>query len=514
MRTGRWRDAAPKRVIAVVACLGCAAAVSTSHIAAGADAGGAAAHGSLPPLDASLTFVGGGHPIPTSFYGLSVEYNELRAFEQAGPIFDRVISMIRPRDGAPMLLRIGGKSADHVWWKTATEPPPRWVTKLGDAWLARLGALVRADDLRVLLDLNLAVHSATLAVDFVSAAERALPRGAVAGLEVGNEPDLYSRETRLEQQRIRSTGRGVPPNWTLNYSADDYRRDYETYARILGENVPGIPLGAPEIISPKTNWLEAMTAVGPLRPSFLAIHRYASSNCWPVTSPYYPTIPLLLQEAASAGLARSVRTAAAFAHVHHMTLRLSEVNSVSCGGNAGVADSFATALWAPDALFEMFRAGVDGVSWHIRPNTLNAPFQLKPGGIEPLPELYGLALFARMTHGPASLLNTKVVVAPGLDLKAWAVRKGGSATVLLINKGERDASVTLPVGTDPATPAVVRMLEAPSITATTGTRFAGRWIGSDARWHGHEIATEVPESAGRYHVLVPAYSAAAVSLRL
>ena len=65
--------------------------------------------------------------------------------------------------------------------------------------------------------------------------------------------------------------------------------------------------------------------------------------------------------------------AIAFAHKRGMGFRLTEVNSVSCGGNPGVANTFATALWAPDALFSFIDAEVDGVSWHIRPNTVNAP---------------------------------------------------------------------------------------------------------------------------------------------
>jgi hypothetical protein len=33
-----------------------------------------------------------------------------------------------------------------------------------------------------------------------------------------------------------------------------------------------------------------------------------------------------------------------------------------------VSDTFATALWAPDALFELLRAGIDGVNVHVRPS--------------------------------------------------------------------------------------------------------------------------------------------------
>ena len=184
-----------------------------------------------------------------------------------------------------------------------------------------------------------------------------------------------------------------------------------------------------------------------------------------------------------------MKGAAAFAAANQMTLRLTEVNSVSCGGNSGVTDSFATALWAPDALFEMIRAGTVGVGWHIRPATVNAPFHLDRGGIEPLPELYGLAVFAQMTHGPSSLLRSTLVSSPGLHLKAWAVRKGAASTVLLINKGGREANVWLPAGAAPAGVAIVRRLQAPMIGSTAGLRFAGRWIGTDARWHGREITT-------------------------
>jgi hypothetical protein len=465
-----------------------------------------------PALPAYLTLTGGGRPVPASFFGLSVEYKELRTYIRSGALFDRVISLIRPRDGSPLLLRIGGKSADHVWWETANGRPPKWVTKIGDPWLRDLAGLVRRDDLRVMLDLNLAVHSSRLAATFAAAAVKALPRSSIAALEIGNEPDQYWRQPWLEKQRIRTTGAGVPLHWTHDYSDLDYRRDYEVYARALAAKVPGIPLGGPEIISSKSSWLATMTGLGALNPKFLAIHRYASSTCWPPWSPYYPTIPMLLANTASAGLAGTVGGAAAFAHANGMALRLTEVNSISCGGNSGVADSFATALWAPDALFEMLRAGIDGVNWHIRPRTINAPFQLDAGGIVPLPELYGLAVFAQMTHGPSRLLDSTLSSSAGLDLKAWAVQRHVATTVLLINKGAREADVRLPAVAATQLIASVRRLEAPSIEATRGLRFAGRSIGTDARWHGHDTATAVRQIGGFYYVLVPGYSAAEVSL--
>jgi hypothetical protein len=499
--------------IAAAVCLACGLLAAA---ASGAPSGAPPARAprtatTASTLPAQIAFGSGSRRIPTSFFGLSLEYKELRTYVKSGALFRRMLSIVRPRDGGPMLLRIGGKSADHVWWGT-TEKPPQWVTTIGEQWLSRLSGLVSRADLKVVLDLNLAVHSPTMAARFAKAAVQALPRSSVAGFEVGNEPDLYWRQPWLEKQRIASTSSDVPRRWTGNYSPIDYARDYEAYARAVMTAAPGIPLGGPEIISSKADWLTVLAGLGRLEPGFLSIHRYASSTCLPPSSSHYPTIPLMLANASSAGVASSTEGAVQFAHANHTQLRLTEINSISCGGNSGVANSFATALWAPDVLFELLNAGVDGVNWHIRPSTLNAPFNLDQGKLVPLPELYGLAMFAQMTRGPARLLDTTVSASAGLDLKAWTVRRGATTSVLLINKGRRDAHVTVPATGGGHGAAIVRRLQAPRIGSTTGLRFAGRRIGTDGLWHGQEKDEPVTARGGSYPVTVPAYSAAMVTL--
>jgi hypothetical protein len=39
--------------------------------------------------------------IPPSFFGLAIEYDELAAYEAEGPLFDRVLSLLRPQDASP-----------------------------------------------------------------------------------------------------------------------------------------------------------------------------------------------------------------------------------------------------------------------------------------------------------------------------------------------------------------------------------------------------------------------------
>ena len=435
-----------------------------------------------------------------------MEYTGLETYEQEGPLIDRVIAMIRPENGSRMFLRIGGKSADHFYWDTPTAGAPPGVFDIGQNWLNDLSSLVSRDRLRVMLDLNLAVHSPTMEVAFAKAANATLPRSTLAGLEIGNEPDLYHLQKKLQVERVPTTLKSIPVTWQRGYSPSDYRRDYITYARALKAALPNVPLGGPETISDKPQWLSAIEGLGRLNPGFLTIHRYASSNCWPTSSPFYPSIPLLLNQSSSEGLASTVSGAVAYAHSLHQALRLSEVNSISCGGNRGVANSFATALWAPDALFAMISQGVDQVSWHIRRNSVNAPFNPVPAGIQAMPELYGLAAFAQMT-GPGARLDT-TSISGGLNLSAWAVRSQRGLQVLVINKGARAANVSLHMGYGTAS---VKRLRAPGVGAEKGVTFGGQTIGSDALWQGHEVVTAVRGNDGTYGIPVGGYSAALVS---
>ena len=460
-----------------------------------------------PPVSVRVQVTTAGAPIPRSFLGLSMEYTGVANYEKLGPLFDRVVAMIRPQDGSPMMLRLGGKSADHAYWDTPTTGAPKSVFELDDEWMSGLSALVTRDRMQVMLDLNLGVHSSAMAVSFARAAAKALPRGALAGAEIGNEPDLYHFQGDLNRERIASTPKSLPVNWERGYSAADYRRDWTTYATALKKALPWLPIGGPETISDKPQWLSAIEGLGRLNPQFLTIHRYASSNCWPLSSPFYPTIALMLSPAASAGLAGTVRSAVIYARAEHQALRLTEVNSISCGGNKGVADSFATALWAPDALFQMISEGVAGVSWHIRTNSVNAPFLPSPAGIIAEPELYGLALFAQMTGPGARLMGTKLQTSAPANLSVWPVQSGHGLKVLVLNKGGRPANVTLTLGTAASKASVERML-APGITASTGVTLGGQTISPTAQWQGKKLTTTLAARNGSFAVSMPGYSAA------
>ncbi len=504
-------EAVLRRAGGVRACL---AATAIAGLIVGAGAGHAAAaspHEAPPTWPAQLTLGSGIRSIPRSFFGVSAEYNELADYEHDATAFGQVLKLIRPQDRSRLELRIGGKSADRTFYVTKPTRPVPYGRPIGARWLKRLSTLVRADNLRVMLDLNLAVHAPSVAATFAQAAVKALPRSTLVGLEIGNEPDLYWRQPFLAKEKLPQTLRSTPKNWTVNYSAADYRRDYRAYARALVAKVPRIPIGGPEIISGKPEWLSAVEGLGREDPSFLSIHRYASSNCIPPSSPFYPTITSLLDENKSIGFGATIQSAAEFAHSRRQDLRLTEVNSISCGGNAGVANSFATALWAPDALFELIENGANSVNWHIRPNAVNAPFHPTRSGIRAMPELYGLAAFADMTGQGAKIVSSELAQSGALHLKAWVVAVDSSLRVLLLNKGPHAARVTMRLG--PAGTAEVKRLQAPRVGASSGVTFGGQTIGTDGRWQGKAVQTALNGNNGSYAITVPGFSAALISAR-
>jgi hypothetical protein len=183
---------------------------------------------------------------------------------------------------------------------------------------------------------------------------------------------------------------------------------------------------------------------------------------------------------------------------------------VTCGGLSGVSDSFATALWAPDALFELLRAGVAAADIHIRFGTPNAPFILRGNRLVARPLLYGMELFARSLGPDARLLQTELRAPSALHLKVWAVRVArDSLHVLIIDKGERGAVVDLhlPEGGR----ATVQRLLAPSAGSRSGVTLDGQRFDARARWSGRRRTQTILRRAGAYKLFVPRMSAALLS---
>ncbi len=448
--------------------------------------------------------------VPRSFLGLSTEYWTVPIWAPQVPLLDRMIRLLRAPGDGPMVLRIGGDSADHTFWEPSPRRLPRWAFQVTPQWTRELSAVVNDTGSRLILDLNLVTGSAPAAAAWARAAERDLPKRSITAFEIGNEADIYSRWYWTHGvQRPRISPDLLPRSIPL----ERYITDFLAYRDALRQAARGTPLIGPAIAHPEqhANWIAGL--IDNARGSLAAIsaHRYPYSACVRRRTSGYPTIARLLSERATTGLAQSVSSGVALAHRAHTPFRMTELNSVTCGGRRGVSNTFATALWAPDALFELIRAGVDGVNMHVR-DAINAPFALNRSGLSPRPLLYGLIAFTRMLGPQARLVPLRTHENPTARLKAWAVGVAGHGLhILLIDKGGTPVTVDLRL---PATgPATVERLLAPSPGATADVSLAGQHLGRDGTWVGKRAVQTVKAHDHLYAVQLPSFSAAIVSVR-
>ena len=501
-----WMIAAAVATAALLAGMGVAvprdtrAAAATAHPATGRLLTGSWRAASRITVAADATPA----PLPTSFLGMSTEYWALPSWERHLALLDRVLALIH--GPGPLVLRIGGDSADRTFWEPTHEPD--WAFELTPRWLREVGGIVHHTGARLILDLNLVTATPAIAARWAHIASEDLPAGSIAGFEIGNEPDLYNAtgwHTALAGTRLfRPLPSGITPR--------DYAAAYESYRRALAIAAPGVPLLGPALAEPRTGLAYVARLLGGPHPGLTAVtvHRYPYSACAVPGTPQYPTIARILSENATAGMVRAIQGALRLARHARLPLRMTEINSVTCGGVRGISNSYATALWAPDALFELAHAGVSSADVHVRATTINAAFALDKRGLVARPLLYGMIVFERTLGPGAELVPTR---SPGLNrrhVKVWAVRSQGTLRLLVLDKGPHRVRIALSL---PATaPAQVQRLTGPAPSATHGVRLAGQWLGSDGRWHGRFTTTRLVRTTSGYRLSIPPYSGAIVTV--
>jgi hypothetical protein len=246
----------------------------------------------------------------------------------------------------------------------------------------------------------------------------------------------------------------------------------------------------------------------------VTFHRYPLRGCFAApTSPSYASIPNLLSDYSTNQLAQAVAPYVAMAHAQGLQFRIDEMNSVACSGRRGVSDTFASALWVLDTLFEMARVGVDGVNMHTWPGAGYELFSFTNTGTTwrafVRPVYYGLLLFAQAAPPGSRLLP---VTGATEQLKLWATAGlDGRTRLVLINKDTTSSHVVLvrlPGGGGAAT---LARLQAPDVAATSEVTLGGQSFGpqtTSGTLPGEARAASVSPFAGTYEVTLPPASAA------
>ncbi len=372
-----------------------------------------------------------GRVVPRSFLGLSIEWDSVGAY--TGPAGARSVALrallapLVARTGA-IALRVGGDTADQAWWNPRGRPaPPGVLQDVTPATLDAVAWLARGLRGPVTLDVNLPLGDPYNALALARAARRRLPRGSLNTLEIGNEPDLYTRGRVFAvpghvHVRVRKR---------VRYGADAYRRDITPYLDVLSRRPrPAARLAVGGFAGPAW-WpsLPGLLRSAGGRVGAVSAHLYALPRC----GGRPPPLAWLLTTAASRGRARSLAPLVAIARTHGLPVRVTELNSAACGGRPRWSDTFPAALWLTDTLFALLRDGVDQADVHTWAHARYAVFDVAGTRATGRPGLTSMLAFARAAPPLSRLVATRVRRGP---LRAWAtIDRRGTVRVALVARG-------------------------------------------------------------------------------
>ena len=420
------------------------------------------------------------HPIRPGFLGLSIEYPSIEPYAGTDPgaINPTLINLIRNiTPNQSPVIRIGGDRSDWEWWPVPGMTRPGGVKyTLTPTWLAVTKALAQELNAKLILGLDLEANSLKLASTEAAHFVDGIGKSSIEAFEPGNEPELYGSWPWYVAPGHRAV-HGRAASWSIG----DYARQVIALRRQLDPSARSVPLAGPA--TGGATWLSELPQFLPRARylSLLTIHHYPVQSCYtPPSSPKFPSIANLLNPRASRGLAAIAKPSIALAHARGIPARVDEINTNSCGSAPNVTKSFASALWATDALFAMAAAGADGVNVHTYKKSSYELFQFAQTGntwrthVEP--EYYGLYLFALAAPPGSQLLDLHGPATR--QLSTWATKApDGHLRITLINDDQTHSrTVAIAAPGETKTPATLINLNAPSASARTGTRIAGQII--------------------------------------
>jgi hypothetical protein len=448
---------------------------SRSRLPASVRAGDVAGQFALP-VNVTIDPFDPGLPVPERFLGLSFEVAALGQLAQYSERGD-LVGLLRSL--GPGVLRFGGITSDeNVAWTDAATPRPAWASSvIGVAQLRAIGVLARRSGWQVLLTVGLAHYEPAAAAREVAAAHKALGP-YLAAVEIGNEPNAYGSHGFRE----------------LPWIAQGYEEEVSSYREAIEALTPGVPIAGPDVSGSGVfgEWGEEEALSQ--RPVLLTGHHYPL-GCAQTPA---PSIEALLSPATRGREAQSLATYLSVSRMYGIPLRIDETNSVSCGGVAGISDTFASTLWATAYITQAMAAGAAGINLQGNPANCTGytplctpdPTAVAEGALSAEPEWYAL-LLTRSLVGYRPLPTTISSASPPNLVAASFWGSGHSLKVVLVDDeppGGSPLALALDVGAGMGEAHILR-LTAPSQSATAGALLAGREVAADGSWHA-PIQTE------------------------
>jgi hypothetical protein len=312
----------------------------------------------------------------------------------------------------------------------------------------------------------------------------------VIAFQLCNEPDLFSRNG------IRKPG----------YNYADFAQEWRRYYEAIRQKIPNAPFAGPDTAF-NNEWLVPFAKEFKNDVVFLSQHYYAEG---PPTDPSM-TIDRLLRP--------NPRLAAEFEGMQEtrkesgLPFRLAETNSCYSGGKQGVSDTFASALWGAELMYQLAQAGGEGINFHGGGYGWYTPIAgTREKGFIARPIYYGMLLFQQA--GSGQLLESALDYQQDTPLlTAYSLRsEDGSVRTAIFNKHQdRNIRIAIQPGERAASATALR-LAAPSVDAISNVTLAEATVDANGKWQAaqEERLTMDNNSAT---IDLPAGSAALVSFK-
>jgi len=396
--------------------------------------------------------------------------------------------------GTPM-LRIGANDVEVCTWAGAGDAPSQpngqpFTSKVTTGEVDQFCGFLAAAGTKAIYGVNFQKGNVTL-----SSAEVAYVMGqcgsSIVGIEIGNEPDKFA-------------------TWAITTP------DYEKFADAIVAT-PGALLIGPACTSkaPTTftvPFADTISAKYGSKFALLTQHSYvagaSTSGC---------SVPNL--QITTTQLTDIFDTVEAVVTKDQIPgWRMGENNTCSNHGQQGVSDTFVSALWAIDYMFEVAKRGGSGINFHTSENGMDGtvPFYYEPIKedkgvvVQVQPEYYGMLLFSQA--GVGSMVSTSVTTSAQY-FTSWAIKTDGFTSVVLNNRNSSsgvNATVNLGSAVSSASAIYLEGTPAGNLTATAGNvTLAGAKVSVAGDWPRNAPYIQ-SVSGNSVSVYVPAASAALV----
>ncbi|MBC8122011.1 MAG: hypothetical protein H7Y22_09265, partial [Gemmatimonadaceae bacterium] len=342
--------------------------------------------------------------------------------------------------------------------------------------------------------------------------------------QISNEANIFPYKTYYTDP---STGKAVPirpSDWTF----DEYISEFNAHKNALYNRVStSLPLNGPVFSGGSKddgrwkNYFPDFMKAEASAINSVSYHGYPYTAC-PDDPDDIPTISDVLSNKASHDFVQGFVPIVAEAGEYGKKMRISETNSMTCGGVNGVSNTLAAALWATDMMFEAANIGAGGVNiiTGSQPDMTPLYFDghIDYEGVatytpQVYPLYYGMLLFAQAAANQGSLVPVSITKTG--NMKVWATKDNtGAIRVVALNKDQSlsgNARITI-AGTSGS--ASLTRLSASSVSAKTGLTLAGQTFDgtTDGKPKGSYTSTSVSSSNGTYVFSLPKGSAAMLTV--